>query len=124
MIQPRRVMSLNILLQNQPVPLFIDCLVYVALQILAILQSLALDKERLTVPRLFLNSLAQAENKVSKKAHVHIGYVIDNRLGNTNKLGALYGLLQGIGVFVPHPQPGTLGWKVGIAVDSTVNLVR
>jgi len=32
--------------------------------------------------------------------------VMDNRLGNTNKLGALFGLLSGIGVFVPHPQPG------------------
>jgi hypothetical protein len=31
---------------------------------------------------------------------------MDNRLGNTNKLGALFGLLSGIGVFVPHPQPG------------------
>ena len=53
-----------------------------------------------------------------------VGYVIDNRLGNTNKLGALYGILQGIDIFVPHPQPGTLGWKVGIAEDSTVNFVK
>lgn len=51
------------------------------------------------------------------------GYVMDNRVGNTNKLGALFGILSAVGVFVPHPQPGTLGWKVGSAVDTFINLL-
>lgn len=62
-------------------------------------------------------------NEQGKATSFTGGYVMDNRLGNTNKLGALFGLLAGIGVFVPHPQPGTLGWKVGVAVDTGVNLI-
>lgn len=49
---------------------------------------------------------------------------MDNRLGNTNRLGGLFGMLHAIDVPVPHPQPGTLGWKIGIAVDSAVNLIK
>ena len=52
------------------------------------------------------------------------GYVMDNRVGNTNKLGALFGILQAIGVFVPHPQPGTWGWSVGCVVDSVVSTIQ
>ena len=52
------------------------------------------------------------------------GYVMDNRVGNTNKLGALFGVLQAIGVFVPHPQPGTWGWSVGCVVDSIVSTIQ
>ena len=49
---------------------------------------------------------------------------MDNRVGNTNKLGALFGILQAIGVFVPHPQPGTWGWSVGCVVDSIVSTIQ
>ena len=52
------------------------------------------------------------------------GYVIDNRLGTCNNLGGLYGVLSSMGIFVPHPQSGTLGWKVGVAVDTGVNFVK
>jgi len=63
-------------------------------------------------------------NEQGKATSVTGGYVMDNRLGNTNKLGALFGLLSAIGAFVPHPQPGTWGWTVGVAVDTGLNLVR
>ena len=49
---------------------------------------------------------------------------MDNRLGTNNKLGGLFGILSSMGIFVPHPQSGTLGWKVGVAVDTGVNIIR
>lgn len=48
---------------------------------------------------------------------------MDNRVGNTNRLGALFGIFNAIGVFIPYPQPGTLGWQVGRLTDIGVHLV-
>eukprot|EP00887_Chlorella_sp_A99_P004709 scaffold4.g4709.t1 len=38
------------------------------------------------------------------------GYVMDRRVGNTNGLGAAFGILAAIGVAVPRP--GSLGWRL------------
>jgi len=46
------------------------------------------------------------------------GYVMDRQVGNTNKMGALFGILSAIGA--PVPQPGSLSFKV----LQTVNNVR
>ena len=48
---------------------------------------------------------------------------MDNRIGNTKKLGGLWGTLSAIGVNVPCPRPGTWGWRVGTAVDALIYLL-
>lgn len=62
-------------------------------------------------------------NEDGKVNSITGGYVMDNRVGNSNKLGGLYGTFAAIGVPVPCPQPGTWGWTVGVAVDSAINTV-
>ncbi|PSC76916.1 amidase signature enzyme [Micractinium conductrix] len=43
------------------------------------------------------------------------GYVADNRVGNTDGLGAAFGILAAIGVKVPRP--GSLGWTVATTLN-------
>ena len=40
---------------------------------------------------------------------------MDRRCGNTNNLGAIFGVLSAIGV--PVPKPGTLGFTIAQAVN-------
>ena len=40
---------------------------------------------------------------------------MDRRCGNTNNLGAIFGVLSAIGV--PVPKPGTLGFSIAQAVN-------
>lgn len=46
------------------------------------------------------------------------GYQMDRRVGNTQKMGAIFGVLAAIGV--PVPAPGSLGFKIA----QTLNGVR
>lgn len=46
------------------------------------------------------------------------GYIMDRRVGNTKKMGALFGILAAIGVWVP--QPGSFSF----AVLTSVNWLR
>ena len=46
------------------------------------------------------------------------GYVMDRRVGNTNGLGALFGILSAIGV--PVPKPGSFGFAVAVLINNIV----
>ncbi len=46
------------------------------------------------------------------------GYQMDRRCGNTNDLGAIFGVLSAIGV--PVPKPGSIGFNIA----QTVNRVQ
>lgn len=50
-----------------------------------------------------------------RRPPVSCRYVMDNRVGNTNGLGAAFGILSAIGVKVPTP--GSLGWNIALAVN-------
>ena len=43
------------------------------------------------------------------------GYQMDRRCGNTNNLGAIFGVLSAIGV--PVPKPGSLGFTLAQAMN-------
>lgn len=46
------------------------------------------------------------------------GYQMDRRVGNTQNMGAIFGVLAAIGV--PVPKPGSIGFKVA----QTMNRIR
>ncbi|KAL4853143.1 hypothetical protein ACK3TF_005837 [Chlorella vulgaris] len=46
------------------------------------------------------------------------GYVMDNRVGNTDGLGAAFGILSAVGVKVP--KPNSLQWEVAVRVNGLV----
>ena len=43
---------------------------------------------------------------------------MDRRVGNTNGLGALFGILSAIGV--PVPKPGSFGFAVAVLINNIV----
>lgn len=50
------------------------------------------------------------------------GVVMDRRVGNTNGMGALFGILSAIGVKVP--KPGSIGFAIAVAVNNFVTWIR
>ncbi|KAL4445782.1 hypothetical protein ABPG77_008981 [Micractinium sp. CCAP 211/92] len=52
-------------------------------------------------------------NKEGKVTSFTGGYVVDNRVGNTQGLGAAFGILIGVKI----PTPGSLGWNIALAVN-------
>ena len=50
------------------------------------------------------------------------GYIMDRRVGNTCKLGAMLGILKAIGARVP--EPGSLTWSFFMLVQRTVAGVK
>lgn len=45
-------------------------------------------------------------------------YVMDNRVGNTDGLGAAFGILSACGVKIP--KPNSLGWEVAIRLNGAL----
>lgn len=50
------------------------------------------------------------------------GYVMDRRVGNTQGMGALFGILAAIGV--NFPKPGTLSWTILTFINRVVSKVK